>query len=87
MKRLKGSCEAFSLIELSISMAVIAILTSSIIPIAIRSFQIKAAEKTALEVIMIQDASRNYYRGNNFCINNSFRLRETFTVEPSVIIK
>ncbi len=65
MKRIKGSCEAFSLIELSISMAVIAILTSSIIPIAIRSFQIKAAEKTALEVIMIQDASRNYYLYNN----------------------
>ena len=52
---------AFSLIELSISMAIVAILASSIIPIAIRSFQIKAGEKVALEMIMIQDASRNYY--------------------------
>ena len=52
---------AFSLIELSISMAIVAILASSIVPLAIRSFQIKAGEKTALEMAMIQDASRNYY--------------------------
>ncbi len=40
-------------------------LASSIVPIAIRSLQIKAGEKTALEMAMIQEASRNYYVDNN----------------------
>ncbi len=52
---------AFSLIELSIVMGVMAVLASSIIPVAIRSVQIRAGEKTALEMAMLQEAGRNYY--------------------------
>ncbi|MBF0490192.1 MAG: prepilin-type N-terminal cleavage/methylation domain-containing protein [Candidatus Omnitrophica bacterium] len=57
--------KAFSLIEISIAMGIIAILASAIVPIGIRGVQIKAGEKTALEMLMIQDASRNYYIDHN----------------------
>lgn len=57
--------KAFSLIELSIALAILAILTSSIVPIVIRSLEIKAAEKIVLEMAMIQQASQNYYADQN----------------------
>ena len=65
MKKSLCSKYAFSLIELSIAMGVMAVLASSIVPIAIRSVQIRAGEKTALEMNMIQEASRNYYIDNH----------------------
>jgi prepilin-type N-terminal cleavage/methylation domain-containing protein len=78
---------AFSLIELSVAMAVMAVLSSSIVPIAIRSLQIKAAEKTALEMAMIQDASRNYYTDHSFwpadiaALKNQSYLNSTWTAQ------
>lgn len=65
MKNNFESHGAFSLIELSIAMGVMAVLASSIVPVAIRSFQIRAGEKTALEMSMIEEAGRNYYVDNH----------------------
>ena len=61
MKNFYEHQHGFSLLELSIVMAVMGILASSIIPIVIRSIQVRAGEKTALEIVMIQEACRNYY--------------------------
>lgn len=65
MKENLRSKSAFSLIELSIAMSVMAVLASSIVPIAIRSAQIRAGEKTALEISMLQEAGRNFYIDNH----------------------
>ncbi len=55
----------FSLIELCIVLAIMAILTGSITPIFIKSIQIKAGEKTALEMSVIEEAARAYYVAYN----------------------
>lgn len=49
------------MIELSIVMGVVAVLTTAIFPIVIRSIEIKAGEKTITEVALIQDAARKFY--------------------------
>ena len=59
------SAKGFTLIELCIVMAVLAILTGSIVPIFIKGIQIKAGEKTALEISTIEQAALAYYVGNN----------------------
>ncbi len=53
--------KAFSLIEMSIVMAIVAIGLTSAMPVVIHHVQNKAAQKTALEIILLQDAGRNYY--------------------------
>lgn len=55
-----NSNKGFSLLELSVAMAVLAILTSAITPSVIHAVQLKAAEKSALEIVLIQDASRDF---------------------------
>ncbi len=55
----------FSLIELCIVMGVLAILVSSVTPVFIKRIQIKAAEKTALEMSNIQQAACAYFVSNN----------------------
>ena len=55
----------FSLIELCIALGVLVILTSSIIPIFIKRIQVKAGEKTALEMSVIQQAASAYFVVNN----------------------
>lgn len=55
----------FSLIELCIVLAVLSILAGSITPIFIKSIQIKAGEKTALEISTIQQAALSYFTANN----------------------
>jgi prepilin-type N-terminal cleavage/methylation domain-containing protein len=54
--------KGFSLIELSIAMGVIAVLTTAILPVAIRSIEVKAGEKTITEVVLIHDAARKFYK-------------------------
>lgn len=57
--------KAFSLIELCIALGVLVILTSSITPVFIKRIQIKAGEKTALEMSTIEQAALSYYATNN----------------------
>jgi prepilin-type N-terminal cleavage/methylation domain-containing protein len=53
--------KGFSLIELSIVMAVAAILAAAATPVVIRSVEVKAGEKTALEITYLQDIARKFY--------------------------
>lgn len=62
---IRNKRKSFSLIELTIVLAVSAILISAIAPVFIKQIQIKAGEKTALEIAAIQEAARAYYLDNN----------------------
>ena len=55
----------FSLIELCIALGILVILTSSITPVFIKRIQVKAGEKTALEMSVIQQAGLSYFVANN----------------------
>lgn len=55
----------YSLIELAISMGVIALLTSAIVPVAVRAIELKAAEKTVVEIGIVQKAAQKYYAENH----------------------
>jgi len=57
--------KGFSLIELCIALGVLVILTSSITPVFIKRIQVKAGEKTALEMSVIEQAALSYYITNN----------------------
>ncbi len=57
--------KGFSLIELCIVLGVLVILASSITPVFIKRIQVKAGEKTALEMSVIQQAALSYYTANN----------------------
>lgn len=60
-----NSKKGFSLIELCIALGILVILTSSITPVFIKRIQIKAGEKTALEMSVIEQAALSYYVANN----------------------
>lgn len=83
--------QSFSLVELSIAMAVVAILVSSILPLAIRTVQIKAVEKAAAEMIMIQQACLNYYKDHNYRwpadIRNDLQQTNNAYLDPNWIPK
>jgi prepilin-type N-terminal cleavage/methylation domain-containing protein len=57
--------KGFSLIELCIVLGVMAIFTSAVTPVFIKRVQIRAGEKTALEMSVIQQAALAYYAANN----------------------
>ena len=57
--------KGFSLIELCIVIGILAILAGSITPIFIKRIQVKAGEKTALEMSAIQQAALSYFVANN----------------------
>ncbi len=56
------SSKGFSLLELSIVMGAVAVLSMAVLPMAVRLIQIKAVEKTATEVTLIQDAAKRFFR-------------------------
>ncbi len=82
MKQINLKVQAFSLIELSIAMAVVAVFAAATLPVAIRTFEIKAAEKTALEMALIQDAARNYYANKNKWPDNPAQLQVEGYLSP-----
>ena len=57
--------KGFSLVELCIVLVVLSILAGSITPVFIKGIQIKAGEKTALEMSTIQQAASAYFAANN----------------------
>ena len=77
------SVKGFTLIELCIVMAVLAILTGSIVPIFIKGIQIKAGEKTALEISTIEQAALAYYVGNNTWPSSIQTLENAGYLNPS----
>jgi prepilin-type N-terminal cleavage/methylation domain-containing protein len=64
-KILTANKKGFSLIELCIVIAIMAILTGSITSVFIRRIQIKAGEKIAQEMSLLQEAARAYFVANN----------------------
>jgi microcystin-dependent protein/type II secretory pathway pseudopilin PulG len=56
---------AFTLIELSLTLAMALIMAGALVPNYVRSLHIEAAKKTALEMSQIAEAARVYYIQNN----------------------
>jgi len=77
------SKKGFSLIEICIVMAILAVLAGSITPIFIKKVQIKAGEKTALEISTIQQAALSYYVANNAWPPNIQALQSLGYLNPS----
>jgi len=55
----------FSLLEITVVLIIISILLSAVIPVFSRVYLEKAANKTALDISAIQEASRKFYIDNN----------------------
>ena len=77
--------KGFSLIELCIALGILVILTSSITPVFIKRIQVKAGEKTALEMSVIQQAASAYFVVNNAWPANLTALQNTGYLNPSWI--
>ena len=75
--------KGFSLIELCIVMVILAVLTGSIAPIFIKRVQIKAGEKTAMEMSSIEHAALAYYVANNAWPLNVQVLQSSGYLNPS----
>ncbi len=57
--------KGFSLVELAVVMGAMTILASALLPMAIRTIEMKAGEKTAMEMALIQEAARHFYLDHN----------------------
>ena len=73
----------FSLIELCIVLAILAILAGSITPVFIKRIQVKAGEKTAVEMSVIQQAASAYFVTNNAWPANLAALQNAGYLNPS----
>ncbi len=74
--------KAFSLIELAVAMGIIALLTSALMPMAVRAIEIKAGEKTITEVGIIQTAAQKYYTDNRRWPNDLEQLQTEGYLSP-----
>jgi len=59
--KLKENAQGFSLLELTVVLIIMTILTSALIPQLVNNYLIKAANKTALDMSSLGEASRAYY--------------------------
>ena len=57
--------KGFSLVELSISVLILTIISSAVVPNFIIGIRQSAAKKTAIEITQIQEAARKYYIDKN----------------------
>lgn len=73
----------FSLIELCIVIGILAILAGSITPVFIKRIQVKAGEKAAQEMSVIQQAALSYYVANNAWPVNLAALKNAGYLNPS----
>jgi len=78
-----SKCNGFSLLEITIVLIIISILLSAVIPVLSRSYLEKAANKTALDMASIQDASRKFYIDNNRWPDTIAELQAANTYLPS----
>lgn len=86
MDRNKGQ-DGFSILELAIAMSIVAMLSMTMAPALVQMVQIKAAEKTALEINLIQDAARNYYALNKQWPTTIQQLKDTAYLDSNWSIK
>jgi len=75
--------KGFSLIELCIVIGILAILTGSITPVFVKRIQIKAGEKTAQEIAIIQQAGLSYFATNAVWPANLATLKTAGYLNPS----
>ena len=75
--------KGFSLIELCIVIGLLAILAGSITPVFIKRVQVKAGEKTAQEMSIIQQAALSYFTVNAAWPANLAALKSTGYLNPS----
>jgi len=61
----KHAKKGFSLLELTVVLIITAILVSAVVPQLVNGYLVKAANKTALDISAIQEASRKFYIDNN----------------------
>lgn len=73
----------FFLIELCIVIGILAILAGSITPVFIKRIQVKAGEKTAQEMSVIQQAALSYYVANNAWPASLAALKSAGYLNPS----
>ena len=83
--KVKNCKKGFSLIELSLGLAVLAILATSFFPSFIKSIQIKAGEKAATEITLIEEAARNYYIDKNSWPPDITNLKTDGYIDPAWI--
>jgi len=75
--------KGYSLIELCIVLGIIAILAGSITPVFIKKIQVKAGEKTAVEMSVIQQAALSYFVANAAWPANLADLQSAGYLNPS----
>ena len=57
--------DGFSLLEMTVVLIIITILTSAVIPQFIKQYSVNASNKVALDISAVEEASRAYYLANN----------------------
>ncbi len=77
--------KSFSLVELCIVIGIMAIVAGSITPVFVKRIQIKAGEKTAQEVAIIEQAGLAYFAANSAWPANLAVLKSTGYLNPSWI--
>ena len=68
--------KGFTLIELTIVMAIVTVLLGTAAPVAVKRVQIAYAQKAAQEMNILEDAAKNYYATNDTWPNTAQDLKD-----------